>query len=197
MKSRRILSILSISMAALFLVTGCGGEEQQKDTEKTRSARSAEDAKITAITAREAFRVALPKARKWNRDAVLVHVRNMLKCGSDGRSERWILTFDSASERRLLDVHVVSGARILQTMQSRRADHKRKEAIAQGWIDSTQAMERAKKIFVKEPKTYWMGLISYHGTPSWSIKARYEGLEPLWVEIDAKTGEVIKRWKGY
>ncbi len=175
------------------LATGCGGksESQQKTSRKTKTSSQGH----TSPTAREAVGVATPLAHKWKGDATLVSVTTMLKANPDGTSDRWVVTYNSAGARKSLDVHVVAGGKVLQEITSH---YKPLQPIPSSWMDSTKAISIAKgQLQGKKVKTYWMGLALYQGKPCWSVKCRFNRGTPLWVEVNASSGKVIKTWRGY
>lgn len=94
-----------------------------------------------------------------------------------------------------LDVHVVSGGKILQTLEGK---YTKQDAVTGEWIDSTVAVDGACNHFGEKPvKNYWLGLSGSSGIASWSVKCDHSEGKPTWVEVNALTGEFIKIWEGY
>jgi len=187
---------LAVLMTALVTMAGYAHNPDQEpagEAAVATSAASTTDKRL--LTSREAFQIAEPVAVNWSSDAVLVDLSNFRGSSEpDGRAIRWKLEFNSADRNQEFEVHVSAG-KILQTMEER---YKKRDAVTGDWIDSPEAMKIAHPYFGDEPvRNYWLGLSSHEGTVSWYIKCKHHQGTPIWVQLNALTGEFIKTREGY
>jgi len=204
---------LSFFLFALVFLLGCGqgGEEQAsgEDSQASEGAQPTEAAQPAdaagsseasqpgdrstreALTARTAYETALGEAEAWAGDAVLVDLNNFRGSDNlDGLGNRWVVKFKSVGLDEELDVHVVRGNRVLQTLDGRNTD---KEAIEGDWMDSPDAARAAASHVPDQTMdNYWLGLVSQDGTVSWSVKCDHEDGNATWLSVDARTGEILE-----
>ncbi len=194
MKKFKLLFTLSIFLLSSILLTGCNKKPTAESTSgKTEQKNTAQTSELT--TAKQAYTLAKKEAQNWAGDAVLVDLSNFR--GSDdmsGKARKWKLEFNSVEKDKELEVYILSG----EFDDSMEQKFKDQETIDEGWIDSSDAMEKAKEYFEgEEADNYWMGLTDNKGTIVWNLKCdRIEG-KPLWVKLNAQTGEVIETREGY
>ena len=174
-------------------MSGCSKQSTGSSTSgKTLQEKTTVD---TLATAKQAYNLAKKEAKNWAGDAVLVDLSNFR--GSDdmsGKARKWKLEFNSVEKDKELEVYILSG-KFDDSMDQK---FKEQEAISEDWIDSPVAFEKAKEYFEgEEADNYWMGLTDNKGTIVWNLKCdRIEG-KPLWVKLNAQTGELIETREGY
>lgn len=144
------------------------------------------------LTAQQAYEVAKKEAKKWSSEAFLVKVSNFQgDSHSDGLSDHWYFEFAANGKDQGLRVRITDG-RVLQALEDEILNS---EPVVAEWIDSPKVMELAKSYWgdEKEITNYWLGLTE----DSWSVKVSREGKQPLWIKLDAKTGELKQTREGY
>ncbi|MCD6426728.1 MAG: PepSY domain-containing protein [Caldisericaceae bacterium] len=204
-------SIVFLLVFALFagMVSGCApktkpGENAQNGSQNQNSGisqekQSPEESK--ALTAREAYKHAVKKAKSLAGDAEFVKIDNFsLGYGEKGVSEVWIAEFVSKSRSRLYQIRVIVDKGVHTSLFSKEEiASQHPVAIKGSWIDSDKAFDIAlNHVKDKSFKSFWMGLSrGRDGVTAWSVRFRYKKGEPFWVELDATNGSIIKTWSGY
>ncbi len=196
MKSKVIISAIAI-MAILGLIyikntreTGVKEITQSNKPQKTHNTNNILKGKET--TAREAYKVALKEAKKWDNNVVLIKVTNFSSDETKpyGEAEHWDFWFDSDNKDKLLEVDILNGE-IMRTDEPFKANSK---PLVEGWLDSPEVIEKAgEKINYDDCKRVWMGA----SQNDWNVKCSREGQEPFWVILDAKTGKIKETRTGY
>ena len=182
------LVLLAVLVVEVVLMSGCTQKAEEKSASEEATATTSTKKELTA---REAFRIALPKAQEWSSDAALMEITNYMgsKNRTDGRAAVWTFEFGSSGAKRL-EVYVRKGE-VSRTLKKNK--YVKEDAIIGEWIDSPEAMDIALKHCGEEPvKNYWLGLSTdLDGTISWVVQCqRNKG--PVMVDINALTGEVIE-----
>jgi hypothetical protein len=78
--------LLGLLIASGFILTGCGKQGT------TGGGTPASSSGKTQMTAREAYKIALPEAKKFSSDSYLVSL-NTTSTQGDGRSRTWYVLF--------------------------------------------------------------------------------------------------------
>jgi hypothetical protein len=120
----------TVSLLCLALLGACApASEQQAPGEGSGAGEIIEGAEAIAtegiesreadevLTARQAFSVAEREAASWAPDAVFLEMKTFRESETcDGRAARWVISFESAAAQQRLEVQVVRGEEVLQTM---------------------------------------------------------------------------------
>lgn len=204
--SHTTATIATVTLLCLALLGACApASQQQPPGEGSGAGEIIEEAEAIAteaseggpaeeaLTARKAFSVAETEAASWASDAVFVVMNTFRESDTcDGRAGRWVISFESAAAQQRLDVHVVRGEEVLQTMEE---DYEQSEAISADWIDSPAAMGVADQHVEDRPvEGCWMLLDVRDGTPCWRVQYRPDEGPTTRVEINAVTGAFIRTW---
>ncbi len=191
-----IVFLLVVLVLAVALMGGCSKKATEKPSSEKPSSNTTTSSN-SALSAREAFSIALKESKKWSSDANLVNIDNFMgSTDMSGKADRWVIKFNSTGKNKGLAVHVGTGGKIIQTMQE--SLYSNRSPIKGNWIDSSKALSIAFKQYNEKVfKNYWLGLSSDGKTVSWYVKFRYNKEEPAWAEINALSGEVVRTWSGY
>jgi hypothetical protein len=147
------------------------------------------------LSAKKAYSVALPVAKRFSSDSVLVDL-NTTGVQADGKSRSWYALFYSASRKTNFKINIVAGY-----MRTEEGDKKKTDPIADGWIDSTDvapvALPKFKEMGELSEPDYFIALKSGKNNKHaiWSMNCRVGENRTLTVDIDAVTGEFIKTRK--
>lgn len=140
-----------MSLLCLALLGACApASEQQAPGEGSGAGEIIEGAEAIAtegiesreadevLTARQAFSVAEREAASWAPDAVLLEMKTFRESETcDGRAGRWVISFESSAAQQRLEVHVMRGEEVLQTMEE---DYEQGEAMSGDWTDRPAAI---------------------------------------------------------
>lgn len=148
------------------------------------------------LSAKKAYSVALPAAKKFSSDSVLVDL-DTTGVQADGKSRTWYALFYSASKETNFKINIVEG----NIDKTEEGDKKKTDPIADGWIDSTHvpavALPKFKEIGEVPEPDYFIALKSGKNNKSaiWSMNCRVGEYRTLTVDVDAVTGKFIKTRK--
>jgi len=200
----KTLSFLMLLLVAVILVSGCGPKTQEekdlKEAEKIlnqlpggKGTKLSREEKEKRITAKQAFELAEKEAKKWDKDAFLIKVSNFFGSEeSDGLSDIWTLKFASPNKDNDRLEITVSNGKVFRQEESK--NYMQPHPVVDNWIDSPEAMKVVRQYCqAEETENYWLGL----GINTWSVKCKRPGKKPLWVDVNATTGEFIKTREGY
>jgi hypothetical protein len=141
-------------------------------------------------TAKAGLAQAKESARKWKADVVLVQI-STLSGNMEGTAEKWSFLFHSTKAKKGYKVDVKDG-KIDGTLE---VSSSFTDSVDEDFIDSTQAMEEAKKKGLKGKDRAMMTLhVMLQGTksqgPYWNIiGSMVEGRSTI---INAKTGKFFR-----
>ena len=178
---------LVLLLAVSFLsMAGCGGGEKEEIAAQEDQAPDGGD---ELLTAREALAIADEVAGDWASDAALVELSTYPSPPkSSGRGSCWKFEFNSLTLEKELEVYVRRG-KFFQKMEGKLI---KRDVISDGWIDSPEAIRAAIKHCSQKPdETYWFGLSTAKGRPVWRVKCSENIDKPVWVRLDAVTGEEL------
>ena len=162
-------------------------------TSKTVEKIKKEKSQSQPLSARKAYQIAQPYAKKWAQDAVLVDVSNFTSDSNDGLADLWTFTFRSPQkgESDGYEVWIADGELSREENTSTRF----LEPVEDSWLDSDAIAQKSQEHFQGLTcKNYWYGLSGN----TWTVKCdKEEGGKPKWVELNAVTGEFIRTWEDY
>ncbi len=191
LKAAAVLAVLFVGIGFLFMSkTYFSGHRKSKSETETEETQRATPEK-GEILARKAYRIALPYAKKWANDAYLVEITNYIGTKStDGKSSMWKVRFYSPSKNQDYRISITDG----KFKGGSEGAHMSLSKIVDNWINSDAVMNIANKYLLKENcQNYWLGITG----DTWNVKCSRENKEPLWIEINALTGEKTGERVGY
>lgn len=162
-------------------------------------------AEESPVSAQAVLPLAAASARAWADDAQLVYLENDEAVDAAGTSTRWGLLYWSASLER-------SRAYSLRENKVQRAEDLdfafAPPPLAQGWIDSREALKRADAAGGAEFRSEFAGhlrsMVLVRGVlhlddperTTWTCVYDAPSQPSLWVVLDAESGKVLRKWKG-
>ncbi len=200
----KALSFLVILTVVVVFLSACAPKTQKekdlKEAEKIlnqlpggKGTKLSRKEKEKRITAKQAFSLAEKEAKKWDKDAFLIAVSNFFGSKeSDGLSSVWTLKFASPNkDNKRLEI-TISDGKVSDQQESE--NYMQPHPVVDNWLDSPEAMKVVRQhCQAKKTENYWLGL----GINTWSVKCKRPDKEPLWVDVNATTGEFIKTREGY
>ena len=160
-----------------------------KTTKKIKKGKS----QSQPISARKAYQIAQPYAKKWAQDAVLVDASNFISDSNNGVADQWAFIFRSPQkgESNGYEVWIIDG----EFSREENTPTRFLKVVENNWLDSDVIAQKAQEHFQGLTcKNYWYGLSGN----TWQVKCSKEGGgKPKWVEFNAVTGEFIKTWEDY
>lgn len=184
MKKYFLLGLIIVS--GLFL-TGC---KKQESTGGGKTSTTSSGKNI--MTARKAYQIALPEAKKFSSDSYLV---NLSTVGVDksGYSRTWFALFYSANKATNYKVNVVEG-QITGTSDTNR---KKQNQIADNWLDSDKVAQTAiPKCEQVTKDEYFFDLDADSDKASvWTVQCTVGENKTLSIDLNALTGEYLKTRK--
>lgn len=145
------------------------------------------------ITAKQAYSIALPEAKKFSPDSYLVDI-NTSRVQKDGRSHSWFIRFSSATKNSGFKVNVING-KVDQTDDSYKKDDR---VVPDGWLDSDQVAKIAiPKCGAVVETDYFFGLDKHlkNRPAEWSVQCTVGENKTLIIDVDAVTGNYLKTRK--
>lgn len=166
-----------------------------------RPALAGEPARATARSGEGLARAA---AVAWADDARLIYVENDEAVGADGAAERWGYLFHSPS-REASRAYSVRGEKIVTAIDA--PFEFAAPPLPGPWIDSGEALTAAEKKGADYRKDHGgrvramflvRGLMdtAHPDAPTWAVVYESATASGLWVVVDARTGKVVKTWRG-
>lgn len=167
----------------------------------TRPAAAGEPARATARQGQDLARAA---AIAWADDARLIYVENDEAVGADGAAERWGYLFHSPS-REASRAYSVKGEKIVTAVDA--PFEFAAPPLPGPWIDSAAALSAAeekgrgyREKHQGSVRSMFLvrGLLDteHPDAPTWAVVYGSAGASGLWVVVDARSGKVVKTWRG-
>ena len=185
LKAAAILILLSIGIGFLLISKASPHGHKKNSSEKSTEVAQKK------ILAKDAYKTALPYAKKWAEDAYLVEITNYIGTkNTDGSSTTWKIRFYSPRKNQDYRISITDG----KFKGGSEGAHMSLSKVADNWINSDAVMNIANKYLSKENcQNYWLGITGN----TWSVKCRRENKKPLWIKINALTGEKTGERVGY
>lgn len=158
-----------------------------------------------AIAVSAVHDLASSSARSWADDARLVYVENDADVDATGLASRWGFLFYSASRDEARAYSLRDGRVVRADDLSFDFDA---APLADDWIDSDDALRRAEKEggaayrsdHAAELRTMLLtrGLMHLDDPDrtTWTCVYDAPGQPSLWIVLDARNGDLLRRWKG-
>ena len=180
--------LLGLIIFSGFLLTGC---KKQTETGGGSSTSSGSGGK-GQITAKEAYKISLPEAKKFSSDSYLVGL-NTTSIQENGQSRTWYALFYSAAKATNYKVNVVEG-KITGTSDTNK---KKQNQIPENWIDSDQVAKIAiPKCGEMTEKDFFIDLDTNRDKiPIWSFNCKVGENKTLYIDLNALTGEYLQTRK--
>jgi major membrane immunogen (membrane-anchored lipoprotein) len=178
--------LLGLIIASGLFLTGCGKQESTGGGVSTSSSGK------NQTTAKEAYKIALPEAKKFSSDSYLVGL-NTTSVQENGQSRTWYALFYSAAKATNYKVNVVEG-KITDTSDTNK---KKQDQIPENWIDSDRVAQIAiPKCGETTEKDYFIDLdTNKDKAPIWSFNCKIGENKTLYVDLKALTGEYLETRK--
>lgn len=185
-----------IIIFVFLLTTGLmlGGCTPEKKSNESGSSKVVFGAKT--ITAKQGYEAALPESKKFSSDSYLVDL-DTTGVEKDGKSKTWYVLFYSPSKNTNYKVNIVEG----KVDRTEEDDKKKKDKIADGWVDSTNvagiAIPKCKEAGEIAEPDYFINLDPGKdgGNPVWNFNCLVGENKTFKVYVDAITGEFTKTGK--
>jgi hypothetical protein len=156
------------------------------------------------FTARAGETLARDAAAAWSEDARLVYVENDEPLADAGLAGRWGYLFHSPSLDAVRAYSVRDGK--IRTAMNPRFDFEA-PPLPGDWIDSGEALAAAEKKG-REFREKHAGTVramflvrgildpEHPDAPTWAVVYDSDSAPGLWVVVDARSGKVVKTWRG-
>ena len=144
LKTKLVIGTIIVLAGLSYLYFSKGKRTNKKTVNVTKKTSVVRDivSKGKKINAKEAYKVALPYAKKWSSDAYLVEVTNFIGTKeADGKSKTWEVRFYSPSKDQDYVISVRGG----EVRGGNERAHMSLNKIVDNWVDSDVAMETANK----------------------------------------------------
>jgi hypothetical protein len=132
------------------------------------------------LTAKNAYNIALPEAKKFSSDSFLVNL-STVNVQSNGESKTWFVTFYSPAKGTNFKVSVTEG-KITATDD---ANKKKTQAVSDNWIDSNEVA----KIAIPKCGEVTENNFFFDLDTKWTVNCKVGENKTLYIDIDPKTGE--------
>jgi len=159
----------------------------------------------TPVTARTGLDAARDAAHAWAADARLVYLENDEDVRPDGTAQRWGYLFFSASRGKARGYSIHDGK--LDEASDIGFDFDA-PPVSDTWIDSGAALVAAEKKAGARFRTEYGGRLTtmllirgaFHDqepdATTWALVYTADHAPALFVVVDAKSGDVVKTWRG-
>jgi hypothetical protein len=155
-------------------------------------------------TARQGEDLARAAAVAWADDARLIYVENDEAVGDDGAAERWGYLFHSPS-REASRAYSVKGEKIVTAIDA--PFEFAAPPLPGPWIDSAAALASAEgkgRDYRRDHGGSVRAMFLVRGlldtehpdAPTWAVVYGSATASGLWVVVDARSGKVVKTWRG-
>lgn len=158
-----------------------------------------------AVTVASVHDLAAASARSWSDDARLVYVENDAGVDARGHAPRWGFLFFSAARDEARSYSLRDGEVDRAETLSFDFDP---PPLADAWIDSDAALRRAEEeggaAFRADHAAALRTMLLTRGLmhldepdrTTWTCVYDAPGQPSLWIVLDARDGELLRRWKG-
>ena len=157
------------------------------------------------VAAADAVDLAATAARAWADDARLVYAENDEAVDADGRAARWGFLFHSTARDAARAYSIGDGE--VERAEDLSFDFAA-PPLASTWLDSDEALRHAEEAggadYRGEHGATLRAMVLTRGLfhldeadrTTWTCVYDAPGQPSLWIVLDARDGDVLRRWKG-